>query len=192
MSIMWWAVIGVVALVGGYIWYAVNRPAQNSSIRGAGRHRRPVAAAARPHSERSHHRAPVHGSRAGLLAEITELRTKAHRRVGERDFAKVGEKFEPETRLSQQMGRLLMLAENYPQLSFRRPDDRGAAHLHRDRDQHRCGAPVLQRERELAHQRRSNFSLAPPDKWIRRRPGSASLLPDVRCDTDANRRGKHL
>jgi LemA protein len=51
-----------------------------------------------------------------LLTEITDLRTKAHQQVGEKDFAKVGEKFETEARLGQQMGRLLMLAENYPQL----------------------------------------------------------------------------
>jgi len=51
-----------------------------------------------------------------LLTEITDLRTKAHQQIGERDFAKVGEKFETEARLGQQVGRLLMLAENYPQL----------------------------------------------------------------------------
>lgn len=51
-----------------------------------------------------------------LLTEITDLRAKAHQQVGERDFAKIGEKFETEARLGQQMGRLLMLAENYPQL----------------------------------------------------------------------------
>jgi LemA protein len=51
-----------------------------------------------------------------LLNEITDLRSKAHQQVGERDFAKVGEKFETETRLAQQMGKLLMIAENYPQL----------------------------------------------------------------------------
>lgn len=33
----------------------------------------------------------------GLLAEITELRTKAHQQVGERALAKVVEKFETET-----------------------------------------------------------------------------------------------
>jgi LemA protein len=51
-----------------------------------------------------------------LLTEITTLRAKAHQQVGERDFAKVAEKFEVEGRLGQQMGRLLMLSENYPQL----------------------------------------------------------------------------
>ena len=52
----------------------------------------------------------------GLLAEITELRSRAHQHVGERDLAKVGEKFDAEARLGAQMGRLMMLAENYPQL----------------------------------------------------------------------------
>ena len=51
-----------------------------------------------------------------LLTEITDLRAKAHQQIGEKDFAKVGEKFETEARLGQQVGRLLMLAENYPQL----------------------------------------------------------------------------
>lgn len=41
-----------------------------------------------------------------LLSEITELRSKAHQQIGERDFAKIAEKFETETRLGQQMGRL--------------------------------------------------------------------------------------
>lgn len=52
----------------------------------------------------------------GLLSEITELRAKAHQQLGERDFAKVADKFATEAQLGQQMGRLLMLAENYPQL----------------------------------------------------------------------------
>jgi LemA protein len=51
-----------------------------------------------------------------LLTEITELRTKAYQQLGERDFGRIPEKFEAEARLAQQMGRLLMLAENYPQL----------------------------------------------------------------------------
>jgi LemA protein len=51
-----------------------------------------------------------------LLTEITDLRAKAHQQIGERDFGKIGEKFETEARLGQQMGRLLGLAENYPQL----------------------------------------------------------------------------
>ncbi len=51
-----------------------------------------------------------------LLSEITELRAKAHQHVGEKDFSRVTEKFETEARLGQQMGRLMMLAENYPQL----------------------------------------------------------------------------
>lgn len=51
-----------------------------------------------------------------LLSEITDLRSKAHQHLGERDFAKVAEKFDTGARLGQQMGRLLMLTENYPQL----------------------------------------------------------------------------
>jgi LemA protein len=51
-----------------------------------------------------------------LLTEITDLRAKAHQQMGERDLSKIGEKFATEARLEQQMGRLLMLAENYPQL----------------------------------------------------------------------------
>jgi LemA protein len=51
-----------------------------------------------------------------LLSNITELRSKAHQQIGERDFTKIQGKFETEARLEQQMGRLLMLSENYPQL----------------------------------------------------------------------------
>ena len=51
-----------------------------------------------------------------LLTEVTELRSRAFQQLGERDFAKVAEKFDAEARLGQQMGRLLMVAENYPQL----------------------------------------------------------------------------
>jgi LemA protein len=53
---------------------------------------------------------------ASLLAQITELRSKAHQTIGERDFAKIADKFATESQLEQGMGRLLMLAENYPQL----------------------------------------------------------------------------
>lgn len=51
-----------------------------------------------------------------LLNEITDLRAKAQQHVGERDFAKVGEKFSTEARLGDQMGRLIALSENYPSL----------------------------------------------------------------------------
>jgi LemA protein len=51
-----------------------------------------------------------------LLAEITELRTRANQQIGERDFTKIQEKFDTEARLGQQMGRLMVLSENYPQL----------------------------------------------------------------------------
>ena len=56
-----------------------------------------------------------------LLNEITALRAQAHQQLGTRDFAQVPEKFETEARLGQQMGRLLMLAENYPQLQSDAP-----------------------------------------------------------------------
>lgn len=56
-----------------------------------------------------------------LLAEITDLRTRAHQQIGERDAARLGDRFETEARLGQQMGRLLMLAENYPQLKSDAP-----------------------------------------------------------------------
>jgi LemA protein len=51
-----------------------------------------------------------------LLTEITALRAKAFQQVGERDFSKIADKFETEAKLGQQMGRLLVLAENYPAL----------------------------------------------------------------------------
>ena len=112
---MWWAVIGLVG-VGAYVWYAaiVRRKTRvfealaGIDVQLQQRHDLipNVLTIARRFME--HER--------GLLAEITELRTKAHQHVGERDFTKVGEKFETEARLGQQMGRLLMLAENYPQL----------------------------------------------------------------------------
>jgi LemA protein len=51
-----------------------------------------------------------------LLNGITALRAKAQQGLGERDFARIPEKLEAEAQLGQQMGRLLMLAENYPQL----------------------------------------------------------------------------
>jgi hypothetical protein len=94
----------------------LDRDAAEPCGGGAGRHRRAAAAATRLHSQRPGHRAPVHGARARLLTEITELRSKAHQQIGERDFAKIAEKFETEARLEQQMGRLLVLSENYPQL----------------------------------------------------------------------------
>ena len=115
MNMMWWAVIGLV-VVGSYFWYAtiVKRKTRvfealaGIDVQLQQRHDLipNVLTIARRFME--HER--------GLLSEITELRTKAHQQVGERDFAKVAEKFETETRLSQQMGRLLVLTENYPQL----------------------------------------------------------------------------
>src|SRR5918994_2003995 len=115
MNIVWWLVIGGV-VVGAYFWYAtivrrkirVTEALAGIDVQLQQRHDLipNVLTIARRFME--HER--------GLLAEITELRSKAHQRVGERDFAKVAEKFETEAKLGQQMGRLLMLAENYPQL----------------------------------------------------------------------------
>lgn len=51
-----------------------------------------------------------------LLEEITALRARAFQQVGERDFSKIAEKFDAEARLGLQMGRLLAVAESYPQL----------------------------------------------------------------------------
>jgi LemA protein len=115
MDIIWWVIIGLI-VVGAYFWYAtivrrkirVTEALAGIDVQLQQRHDLipNVLTIARRFME--HER--------GLLAEITELRAKAHQQVGERDFAKVAEKFETEARLGQQMGRLLMLAENYPQL----------------------------------------------------------------------------
>jgi LemA protein len=53
---------------------------------------------------------------SALLNEITALRSQAQQQLGERDFDRVSAKLEAEARLGQQMGRLMMLAENYPEL----------------------------------------------------------------------------
>ena len=115
MSRVWWAVAGIVA-VGCYLWYAsivrrrtrVFEALAGIDVQLQQRHDLipNVLTIAKRFME--HER--------GLLAEITELRARAHQRVGERDLKKVGEKFAAETRLGEQMGRLMMLAENYPQL----------------------------------------------------------------------------
>jgi LemA protein len=115
MDIIWWGIIGLV-VVGAYFWYAaivrrkirVAEALAGIDVQLQQRHDLipNVLTIARRFME--HER--------GLLNEITELRAKAHQHVGERDFGKVAEKFETEARLGQQMGRLLMLAENYPQL----------------------------------------------------------------------------
>jgi LemA protein len=115
MSIVWWIVVAAAA-VGAYFWYAtivsrkhrVFEALAGIDVQLQQRHDLipNVLTIARRFME--HER--------GLLAEITELRGKAHQHVGERDFGKVAEKFETEAKLGQQMGRLLMLSENYPQL----------------------------------------------------------------------------
>jgi LemA protein len=115
MDIVWWLVIGLV-VIGSYFWYATivrRRIRVTEALAGIDVQLQQrsdlipnILTIARRFME--HER--------GLLAEITELRSKAHQHAGERDFAKVAEKFEVEARLGQQMGRLMMLAENYPQL----------------------------------------------------------------------------
>ena len=115
MDIIWWVIVSLV-VVGAYFWYAtivrrkirVTEALAGIDVQLQQRHDLipNVLTIARRFME--HER--------GLLNEITELRAKAHQQVGERDFGKVAEKFETEARLGQQMGRLLMLAENYPQL----------------------------------------------------------------------------
>jgi LemA protein len=115
MSVAAWIVIGIV-LIGLYAWYA-------SIVRRRNRVSEALAGIDVQLQQR-HDLIPnvlVIAKRfmeheASLLNEITELRTKAHQTVGERDFAKIPEKFATEAQLEQRMGRLLMLAENYPQL----------------------------------------------------------------------------
>ena len=147
MDIIWWAVIGLV-VVGCYFWYAtiVKRKTRvfealaGIDVQLQQRHDLIPNVLTIARRFMDHER--------GLLAEITELRTKAHQQVGERDFAKVAEKFETEARLAPADGPAADAGRELSAAAFRRPDDRGAAHLHRDRDQHRGGPPVLQRERE--------------------------------------------
>ena len=115
MNMVWWLVIGGIVVVA-YFWYAtivrrkirVTEALAGIDVQLQQRHDLipNVLTIARRFME--HER--------GLLTEITELRSKAQQQVGERDFAKVAEKFDTEARLGQQMGRLLMLTENYPQL----------------------------------------------------------------------------
>jgi LemA protein len=115
MSLVWWAVAGIVA-VGSYLWYATivrRRTRVFEALAGIDvqlQQRHDLIPNVLTIAKRfmEHERS--------LLAEITELRARAHQQVGERDLKKVGEKFVTETRLGEQMGRLMMLAENYPQL----------------------------------------------------------------------------
>jgi LemA protein len=112
---LWWA-IGAIVVVVSYFWYAsivrrrtrVLEALAGIDVQLQQRHDLipNVLTIARRFME--HER--------GLLAEITELRSRAHQHVGERDLARVAEKFDAEARLGAQMGRLMMLAENYPQL----------------------------------------------------------------------------
>lgn len=56
-----------------------------------------------------------------LLEEITSLRAQAAPTLGERDFARIGAKFDTEARLGADMSRLFALAENYPELTSSGP-----------------------------------------------------------------------
>ena len=115
MDMLWYLVLGAV-LIGMYFWYTaivrrrirVAEALAGIDVKLQQRHDLipNVLTIARRFME--HERT--------LLSEITELRAKAHQHVGAKDFSKVTEKFETEARLGQQMGRLMMLAENYPQL----------------------------------------------------------------------------
>lgn len=115
MTFGWWIVIGVL-VVGGYAWYAAIVRRRNQVLE--------ALAGIDVQLQQRHDLIPnvltiarrFMDHERQLLTEITELRARAHQQVGERDFAKVTEKFEIESRLAQQMGRLMMLAENYPQL----------------------------------------------------------------------------
>jgi LemA protein len=114
-SPLWWAIGGIVA-VGLYAWYAsivrrrirVLEALAGIDVQLQQRHDLIPNVLTIARKFMDHER--------GLLAEITELRSRAHQHVGARDFAKVADKFDAETKLGEQMGRLLMLAENYPQL----------------------------------------------------------------------------
>lgn len=51
-----------------------------------------------------------------LFSHITQLRSAASSKVGDRDFARIGEKLQIEQQLDQNVGRLFALAESYPDL----------------------------------------------------------------------------
>jgi LemA protein len=52
----------------------------------------------------------------GLLEGITALRNGVQGQAGERDLARIGERFQAEAQLGTQMGRLFAVAESYPEL----------------------------------------------------------------------------
>lgn len=56
-----------------------------------------------------------------LLEELTALRARAVPKLGERDFAGVGEKFRTEAAISADMTRLFAVAEGYPELTSSAP-----------------------------------------------------------------------
>jgi LemA protein len=110
-----WIVVGVV-LAGLYFWYATivtRRNRVGEALAGIDvqlQQRHDLI----PNVLRIARRFMEH--ERTLIEEITKLRARAFQQVGERDFAKMAEKFDAEARLGQQMGRLLAVAENYPQL----------------------------------------------------------------------------
>lgn len=57
----------------------------------------------------------------GLIDEITRLRAAASPQVGERDFARIDEKFRTETKLGADLGRFFAVAESYPDLTSAAP-----------------------------------------------------------------------
>lgn len=119
MELLLIIVLGVVAVL--YIWYAMTIRAKNKVGEALGaidaqlqqRHDLipNVLAIARRFLEHE----------KTLLEEITALRAQAAPSIGERDFARIGAKFEAEARLGADMTRLFALAENYPDLTSSGP-----------------------------------------------------------------------
>jgi LemA protein len=120
LSLLAWIIVGV-ALAVLYLWYAsivtrrnrVSEALAGIDVQLTQRHDLipNVLAIAKRFME--HER--------GLLAEITALRAKASQSLGERDFAKVGDKFAAEERLGADLARLFAVAESYPALKSDAP-----------------------------------------------------------------------
>jgi LemA protein len=115
VDIVLWILLGL-ALVGLYAWYAAivtRRNRVSEALAGVDtqlQQRHDLI----PNMLRIARKFMDH--ERDLLSEITALRSKAAEQSGERDFAKVPDKFRTEAKLGQEMGRLLALAENYPVL----------------------------------------------------------------------------
>lgn len=110
-----WGIVGAI-LIGAYVWYATIVTRRNRVEEALGgidvqlQQRHDLIPNVLEIAKR------FMGHEKQLLEEITALRSKATARLGERDFGKVGEKFAVEDALGRDMGRLLAIAENYPQL----------------------------------------------------------------------------